>query len=66
MELLSKIRPFGIDYFNLGKKYLVFNLVGRNLKIKYRRSIFGVLWTLLLPLATAFCLLFCLQSNLEN
>ena len=52
------IRPFGIDLFCLGKKFLVYNLVGRNLKIKYRRSFFGFLWTLLVPLSMAavyFC-----------
>ena len=43
--------PFGIDIFCTQKKFLVFHLVSRNLKTKYRRSIFGVLWTLLSPLA---------------
>lgn len=38
------------DYFCLGKKNLVFNILARNLKVKYRRSVFGVLWTLLSPL----------------
>lgn len=47
------LAPFGIDIFCLGKKFLVFNMVSRNLKIKYRRSIFGVFWTLLNPLAMA-------------
>lgn len=47
----SLLRPFGIDIFCTGKKFLVYNLVGRNLKIKYRRSVFGVLWTLLSPLS---------------
>lgn len=44
-------KPFGIDIFCIHKKFLVFNLVGRNLKIKYRRSVLGVLWTLLSPLS---------------
>ena len=50
----------GVDIFCLGKKFLVYNLVGRNLKVKYRRSIFGFLWTLLNPLAmtTVFYLVF--------
>lgn len=39
----------GFDAFCLGKKFLVFNLVNRNLKIKYRRSFFGYLWTILAP-----------------
>lgn len=44
-------RSLLFDFFCLGKKFLVFNLVSRNLKIKYRRSVFGVFWTLLNPLA---------------
>lgn len=43
--------PFGIDIFCTQKKFLVFNLVSKNLKTKYRKSIFGVLWTLISPLA---------------
>ncbi len=50
-EVLSYIRPFGIDVFCTGKKFLVFNLVGRNLKVKYRRSALGLLWTLAHPLS---------------
>ena len=45
------LRPFGIDIFCTGKKFLVYNMVGRNLKVKYRRSVLGVLWTLLSPLS---------------
>jgi ABC-type polysaccharide/polyol phosphate export permease len=45
----SLLRPFGFDVFCTGKKFLVYNMVGRNLKVKYRRSILGVLWTLLAP-----------------
>ncbi len=41
------------DYFCLNKKYLVYNLVTRNLKVKYRRSILGVFWSLLSPIALA-------------
>lgn len=47
------IRFFGVDLFCLGKKFLVYNLVSRNLKVKYRRSVFGVFWTLLNPLGMA-------------
>ncbi len=39
----------GFDAFCLNKKFLVFNLVNRNLKIKYRRSFFGYFWTILAP-----------------
>jgi ABC-type polysaccharide/polyol phosphate export permease len=51
---MIEIKPFGIDLFCQGKKFLIFNMVNRNLKIKYRRSVFGFLWTLLVPMGTAF------------
>src|SRR4051794_1756265 len=51
MQLLAVFQPFGIDLFCLGKKFLVFNLVSRNLKIKYHRSVLGLFWTLINPLA---------------
>lgn len=41
----------GFDAFCLGKKFLVYNLVDRNLKVKYRRSFLGFFWTILNPLA---------------
>ncbi len=44
-------RLLGVDMFCLGKKFLVYNLVSRNLKTKYRRSVFGLFWTLLAPIA---------------
>lgn len=53
MSVFSIIDPYGMDLFCLGKKFLVFNLVSRNLKTKYRRSILGVFWTLLNPIAMA-------------
>jgi len=39
--------------FCLHKKFLVYNMVVRNLKIKYRRSMLGFLWTLLIPVSQA-------------
>lgn len=45
------IRPLNFDIFCTGKKFLVFNLVSRDLKIKYRRSFLGFFWTILHPLA---------------
>jgi ABC-type polysaccharide/polyol phosphate export permease len=65
MQALIAFRPFGLDFFCLGKKFLVFNLVGRNLKIKYRRSFFGVLWTLLSPLAMALVYFFVFKVILK-
>ncbi len=43
--------PLGTDYFCLGKKFLVFNLVSRNLKSKYHRSFLGWLWTIASPMS---------------
>jgi ABC-type polysaccharide/polyol phosphate export permease len=51
--MLQRSMPLGIDLFCVGKKFLVFNIVTRNLKIKYRRSALGFFWTLLNPLAMA-------------
>lgn len=45
-------------YFqNLNKyKYLIFELVSRDIKVKYKKSILGLLWTLLNPLLTMIVL----------
>lgn len=37
-------------------RYLLFELVKKNIKLKYRRSYLGILWTLLEPILTAFVL----------
>jgi len=42
-----------LELFSLHRKFLVYNLVMRNLKVKYRRSVLGFLWTLLIPLSQA-------------
>lgn len=47
------IYPLGSDFFCVNNKFLVYNLVSRNLKLKYRMSYLGVLWTLIVPAATA-------------
>src|SRR3954462_3483713 len=65
MQAILNFRPMGVDFFCLGKKFLVFNLVSRNLKIKYRRSVLGVFWTLLSPLAMAFIYFFVFQVVLK-
>lgn len=65
MDTLALLKPFGIDLFCVGKKFLVFNLVGRNLKVKYRRSVLGVLWTLLSPLATVMIFYFVFKIILK-
>ncbi len=59
------IQVLGYDFFCLGKKYLVFNLVGRNLKIKYRRSVLGFFWTILTPMAMTAVYYFVFSSVLK-
>ncbi len=56
-----------IDFFCLRKKFLVFNLVSRNIKIRYRRSILGLFWTLVGPLSQAltFFLVFRIILNIQ-
>lgn len=66
MNLLARFfRPFGVDIFCFGRKFLVFNLVSRNLKVKYRRSVFGIFWTLLAPLSTALVYYFVFKVILK-
>ncbi len=55
----------GFDAFCLNKKFLVFNLVNRNLKIKYRRSFLGFFWTILSPLATSMIYYFVFKVILK-
>lgn len=40
-------------YFCLENKYLIQNLIQRNMKIRYRGSWLGVLWTVLIPAMTS-------------
>ena len=44
---------FLTDAFCLNKKFLVYNLIKRNLKIRYRKSLLGMLWTVLIPAGSA-------------
>ena len=46
-------------------RYLLRNLISRDLKARYKNSIFGVLWSLLNPLAMmlVFTLLFSVMGN---
>lgn len=55
----------GFDAFCFNKKFLVFNLVNRNLKIKYRRSFFGFFWTIIAPLATSIIYYFVFKIILK-
>lgn len=63
--LSSLLQPAGVDLFCINKKFLVFNMVGRNLKIKYRRSFFGFFWTLLNPMAMAIVFYFVFKIILK-
>jgi lipopolysaccharide transport system permease protein len=58
------------DFFCLRKKFLVYNLILRNLKIKYRKSFFGMFWTILIPAGSALVYYtvfkFILKVNVEN
>ncbi len=51
--MLSRLKDTFSDFFCLNRKYLVYNILSRNLKLRYRRSFLGYFWTLLVPLTTA-------------
>jgi ABC-type polysaccharide/polyol phosphate export permease len=42
-----------LAYFCLNRKFLVYNMVSRNVKAKYGRSVFGLGWTVLSPILLA-------------
>ena len=50
MDIKKYIKNF------LNYKYLLFELVKKNIKLKYRRSYLGILWTLVEPLLTMIVL----------
>ena len=45
-------------YFGFSNKFLLANLVQKNLKVRYRRSALGYFWTILVPLATSLIYVF--------
>lgn len=67
VRIFPFLKPAGFDIFCVDRKFLVFNLVARNLKIKYRRSILGIFWTLLSPLgmAAVYYLVFKVVLNIQ-
>jgi ABC-type polysaccharide/polyol phosphate export permease len=42
-----------LELFCLHRKFLLFNLIKRNLKLKYRQSYLGIFWTVLAPALNA-------------
>lgn len=56
--------------FGFQNKYLVYNILSRNLKLKYRKSYLGFLWTVLVPGANALVYYFVfnqvMRVRLEN
>lgn len=55
------MRTQEIDFFCWKNKYALYNFVARNLKLKYRKSIIGALWTLIIPATTAVVFYFVFQ-----
>lgn len=54
-----------LEFFCLHRKNLILNLVARNFKVKYRGSIFGYLWTLLIPISQVLVFYFVYQVVLK-
>jgi len=58
------------EFYCLHRKFLLFNLVIRNLKIRYRKSVLGFFWTLLVPAAMAlvyyFVFSFVVRVNIDK
>jgi ABC-2 type transport system permease protein len=55
------LKQLFLEIFCLRTKFALFNFVNRNLKLKYRKSVLGVLWTILIPAATAVVYYFVFQ-----
>ncbi len=49
------------QFFSLHRKFLLYNLLMRNLKVRYRKSIFGFLWTQIVPLTMTLVYYFVFQ-----
>ena len=46
------------EFFCLHRKFLLWNLISRNIKLKYRRSYLGLFWTVLAPATSALIYFF--------
>ena len=57
-----------MDYFKNFKKYryLLYELVKKDIKLKYRRSYLGILWTLMEPILTTLVLNFVFGTIFKN
>lgn len=57
-------------YFCLHRKFLIYNLIARSLKVRYRKSFFGMIWTVLIPAGSAlvYYVIFShvLKVNIQN
>jgi len=66
MSFLSSLK----EIFGLKNKFIIYNLVSRNLKLRYRKSILGIFWTMLIPGITAIVYFlvfqFVMKINLPN
>lgn len=62
---MASLRPFGEDFFCIYNKNLLFNLLKRNLKLKYRQSYLGILWTILVPALNALIYFFVFKNVLR-
>lgn len=52
--MVSKLREF----FCLHRKFLLYNLISRSIKLKYRKSYLGLMWTVLAPAFSAIIYFF--------
>lgn len=53
------------QYFSLHRKFLVYNLMSRNLKIRYRKSLLGMMWTVLIPAFSSLVYYFVFENILQ-
>jgi lipopolysaccharide transport system permease protein len=57
-NMLQALKQIMNRLFCLDHKFLLLNLIRRNLKVRYRQSVGGMLWTLLIPICTAMVFYF--------
>ena len=62
---MRQLKGLFSSYFCYNKKFLIYNLVSKNLKVKYRRSYLGFFWTALTPISMALMYYFVFQVVLQ-